>query len=78
MDPLVAGGEAFGAALTVGGHAFDRVPVGAADGAGVKGGRRSMVGLRRSETQPEVRAAAGGRLDRHRPAMLLGHVLHDR
>jgi hypothetical protein len=54
VDPLVARREALGTALTVGDHALDRVPVGAADGAGVEGGRRSMVGLRGAEAQPET------------------------
>jgi hypothetical protein len=53
VDPFVAGREALGAALAIRRDALDRVPVGAADGAGIEGGRRLMVGLRGDEAQPE-------------------------
>src|SRR5437868_333449 len=55
MDPLVAGRDALGAAIAVRDDALDRVPVGAADGAGVEGGRYSMVGLRADGGRPEAR-----------------------
>jgi hypothetical protein len=54
VDPLVADREAFGAAVAVRDDALDRVPVRAADGSGIDGGRRSMVGLGRDEAQPEA------------------------
>ena len=74
MDPLVADGETFGAALPVGRDALDRVPMRAADGAGLEGGRASMLG---HQAKSEARASAGRRLEDDRAAMLLGDVLHD-
>jgi hypothetical protein len=54
MDPLVAGRETLGAAVAVRDDALDRVPMRAADGAGVDGRRRSMVGLGGDEAQPQA------------------------
>jgi hypothetical protein len=54
VDPLVTDREALGAALTIRRDALDRVPVGAADGAGIEGRRRLMVGLRGDEAQPDA------------------------
>jgi hypothetical protein len=54
VDPFVAERDALGAAIAIRRDALDRVPMGAADGAGVEGGRRSMVGLRGDVAQPEA------------------------
>lgn len=43
VDPFIAEREAFRAALAVRRDALDRVPMGAADGARVQGGRASML-----------------------------------
>jgi len=43
VDPLVPGRETFRAAVAVRLDALDRAPVGAADRAGIEGGRRSIV-----------------------------------
>src|SRR5438067_9786204 len=75
MHPLVALRQTFRAAFTVRLDRHDRVPVRAADGPGIDGGRRSML---RHEPQAEPRAAAGRGLDRDGAAMLLGDILHDR
>lgn len=74
VHPRVAGREAFGAAVAVGANVVDRAPMRAADGAGVDG-REWMLG---DQAQAEARSAAECRLDGDRPAVLLGHVLHDR
>src|SRR5256885_7555433 len=55
VDPLVAGRDALGAAIAIRDDTLDRVPVGAADGAGVERGRGSMVGLRAGVARTEAR-----------------------